>query len=277
MGHAPQKMGRRCLTLLYAMALASCTLASLAAEPLAPLPLPLSGFIVSVSPNATALTAQARRLSTSGTCGQAWAYCIYPGSGGGSLYAPGSSQCSLAGAWQSVSSSWTGSQGDCTCVINCPQTNTWQLRCNPGYVGVGPGGFAGAGSCRVDKTGFLCTTQRQWNDNNGACYPCRSGAYCPGGTGLTYMYACNAGYFCPATTPSTPTFTFSTNPCPVGSYCPGQVAAPIPCPAGTFGASAMLSIAACSGQCAQGFYCLAGATTATQNRCPAGTYGNTPG
>ena len=125
------------LSILFASALAE--------ELHVPIPVPLP--LINVSLLSSNL---GRALSQSSSCGQYWAYCIFSGS----LYPPGASQCSLAGAWRAASGTWTGSLPSCTCVINCPQTNTWQLRCNGGYVGVGPGGFTGAASCKVDTRGF---------------------------------------------------------------------------------------------------------------------------
>ena len=226
----------------FSVAAFLCTNTGAFITPLAPLRLKIDPSIRN-----TTAPPHGRFLTTSGNCGQYWSYCIQEGT----IWLPSASQCNYANAWRSISASWSGSAPSCTCVVNCPQTNAWSLVCPAGYVGVGQNGFTGQGSCKDDTRG-LCSHFKTWDDKFGACYPCIVGAYCPGGTGLTYMYACPAGYFCPATTPTSPTFTYTSRPCTVGNYCPGQVGAPIPCPAGTFGASALLQTAACSGQCAQG-------------------------
>lgn len=90
---------------------------------------------------------------------------------------------------------------------------------------------------------------------------CGSGAYSPsGGLGRTTCSSDAAvpTYSLPATAVCVAT--------PPGSYSPDGVNL-YTCPAGTFGAASGLTTSACSGQCAPGFYCPAGSTSATQIAC----------
>ena len=81
-------------------------------------------------------------------------------------------------------------------------------------------------------------------------------------------------------------------PCTAGKYALATLAACVSCPFGTFGSSAGLTSAACTGQCGAGYYgastgqvsstctgdcsagyaCVAGSTNATAAACPAGRY-----
>ena len=52
---------------------------------------------------------------------------------------------------------------------------------------------------------------------------------------------------------------------------------PTDCPAGRYGSEMGLSDAACSGECARGFFCPAGSMGAKAEACAEGTFGNASG
>ena len=68
---------------------------------------------------------------------------------------------------------------------------------------------------------------------------------------------------------------FCSGQCPAGYYCPLNSTAPIPCPAGTYGAVPGLGDAACSAPCPLGSYCPAGSVQPVP--CPAGRFGDSIG
>jgi hypothetical protein len=76
---------------------------------------------------------------------------------------------------------------------------------------------------------------------------------------------CSAGYYCP-----TGSTSGNVTVCPRGSFCPAASGAPVPCPAGVWGARLGLSTAVCDGACGLGYVCGAGSTTPAV--CPAGYY-----
>ena len=81
--------------------------------------------------------------------------------------------------------------------------------------------------------------------------------------GVTYPRSVQAGtYGVPV---GAPTRHVDVLPCPPGSYCTFGVQTL--CPAGTYGASVGLPTKDCDGPCAPGYYCLDGATNATQYPC----------
>ena len=90
---------------------------------------------------------------------------------------------------------------------------------------------------------------------------CAAGSYSPsGGLGRTTCVRDAA----------TLTYTLPTSAvcvrAPAGSFS-ADGATLLACPGGTFGASAGLASASCSGQCLPGFFCSAGSTSSTQNPC----------
>mmetsp|Transcript_6632 Transcript_6632/g.24821 ORF Transcript_6632/g.24821 Transcript_6632/m.24821 type:complete len:4721 (-) Transcript_6632:61-14223(-) len=132
------------------------------------------------------------------------------------------------------------------------------------------------------KTGLKNVTQ---------CLDCDPGSYC-NGTALTAVSGpCSYGYYCP-TGSSTP--TPSEYACTPGYYCPEQSVHPTPCPIGTFSPlsgntaeanctsctngkyCAIPGLAAVSGNCTGGYYCVQGSDTPMPtngvqgNVCPVG-------
>ena len=88
------------------------------------------------------------------------------------------------------------------------------------------------------------------------------------------------GDFSPTLDPTTAdmfldTQFFCSGQCPAGYFCPKNSTAPIPCPAGKFGAVPGLAIPSCSGDCPLGSYCPLG--TITPLRCPPGRFGSSMG
>lgn len=158
-----------------------------------------------------------------------------------------------------------------------PQHRTGQQQCEPGHFceeGVRfpcpPGRFASeAGEHGVGADG--CSGL------------CAAGFYCPeGSTGPEANRCGGADVFCPAgsaapLTASPGFFTASSLnateidvadiqlPCPVGEWCSDGVRHT--CPAGRYGCSEMLDTEDCSGPCAPGYFCAAGAVTNTESRC----------
>ena len=63
--------------------------------------------------------------------------------------------------------------------------------------------------------------------------------------------------------------------CDEAHYCVGGER--LACPAGRYGSETGLSDAACSGECAQGFYCPVGSISAKAEACAEGTFGNATG
>ena len=95
--------------------------------------------------------------------------------------------------------------------------------------------------------GFFCVTPA-------AKTPCAAGFFgdSPGQFNATCAGPCAAGWFCPSGSTNATAVV-----CPPGSYCEAGAAAPVLCPAGTFGDTPGLETASCSGECA---LCGAGAT-----------------
>ncbi|EQC39707.1 hypothetical protein SDRG_03135 [Saprolegnia diclina VS20] len=114
---------------------------------------------------------------------------------------------------------------------------------------------------------------------------CPAGYFCPLGSATYLDTACvDPSVYCPGSnaTPTPVTQGFLTTlgfdgrlrvgqtVCPLGTYCVRGVRHL--CPWGSYGATTGLSTMACSGACAPGSTCPAGATSAQQALCPAGTY-----
>jgi hypothetical protein len=163
----------------------------------------------------------------------------------------------------------------------CPANSTAPTPCAGGT-------FSAAANATVSATCAACGAGNYSSAGAAACTACPMGAYCPAQSSFqtlclagTYnslasqpsaaaCLPCTAGYSC---APGSTSATAST--CPAGSYCLAGVPA-TPCPAGTFSAGGTLStsIAACL-PCTVGFFCAAGASSATQySFCPAGLYCN---
>ena len=111
--------------------------------------------------------------------------------------------------------------------------------------------------------------------------PCEEGSYCTGGV----QRACGAvSVFCPELVSSPVTVKagfYSTGgsdaqsrtgeaPCPMGFYCRGGEK--IECPAGSYGNTAEMGDAACSGLCSEGYYCEKQSTSPTQSECGDGLF-----
>ena len=103
--------------------------------------------------------------------------------------------------------------------------------------------------------------------------PCAAGRWgAVGSVSEACSGLCDAGYYCVPGSPSA-----RAAACGAGNWCALGSAAPTRCAAGTYGESATLATAACSGPCAAGSYCEAGSTSAAAALCSAGRYGATPG
>jgi hypothetical protein len=125
---------------------------------------------------------------------------------------------------------------------------------------------------------------------------CDVGRYCPGKAtskaDMNQLFVCPATLYCPSGTSRIP--NTESDGCRVGYYCPEGVAAPMPCPAGTFnphrgrgevgecvqctpgfycGSSGLSNV---TGECDPGHYCPAGSSSATQINCPPRYYRSTP-
>ena len=129
-----------------------------------------------------------------------------------------------------------------------------------------------------------------------ACVDCPAGGYCdqvgadtpmvwqpcPSGTwsdtiGLNSSggcHNCTAGQYNPKTSAVT---NASCLPCMRGGFCLAGSSEMESCPAGRFGSDEGLENAACSGVCAQGYYCEEGAVSAKAAACPDGSYGDATG
>ena len=134
----------------------------------------------------------------------------------------------------------------------------------------------------------------------GECSYCRVGHHCPHSvTTLSQMLVeqeCPGGVLCALEVVDVGTVGLAVWPnnqdhgCPVGHYCPTGTAAAVACPIGTYNpalgrkdASDCLQAdpgryvdttgaSAVSGECAPGYYCPIGSTSATQVPCPLGTW-----
>ena len=98
---------------------------------------------------------------------------------------------------------------------------------------------------------------------------CAPGFYGQPGSVSPMSTLCPAGYACPAGTGALGT----ANACPAGSFAvPGQAQCAL-CLPGTYGATAMMGVPTCSGNCtaAPGFACPAGSTTPAGTACPTNT------
>ena len=111
---------------------------------------------------------------------------------------------------------------------------------------LGPGGRARAGD-----QGYWCGEAAR-TPREHACGG--DGVYCPRGAARPLPVA--AGF--ESVGGDNYTVRAAQAACPVGSYCRGGVRRE--CPAGRFGRASRLDDAACSGLCARGHYCLAGAS-----------------
>ena len=177
--------------------------------------------------------------------------------------------------------------------------------CPPGSalpLPVGAGNYtfstaSGALPSEVTRSGQAPCPPGSYCTKEGIALPCPSGRFAalPGHTSSACQGPCAAGfacstpgsstpqgdgpctdpaYFCPLGTPRPVQVSeghFSTSagaaqlPCPLGYFCASGLKQQ--CAAGRFGSSIALSSPACSGLCAQGFYCPAGSTLPTQHAC----------
>jgi hypothetical protein len=153
--------------------------------------------------------------------------------------------------------------GDCFAGYACAigSTSGTQALCAPGTFSA-----AGAGSCSPCSPGFYGNLGGQ---TAGTCVAaCPAGTFGTGGSSTPACSGnCTAGYACPAGSTSA-----TQSNCTAGSYSLAGASTCTPCPGGTFGATATLSSAACSGNCTGGYACVAGSTSATAALCPAGKY-----
>lgn len=160
-----------------------------------------------------------------------------------------------------------------------------------------PAGYYCSGTGVINPT--LCSAGYYSAEGATSCTRCPEGYYCyQQGTTETVMLSqpCPAGTICSLDVSGT-MYGLDVSPnlvdhaCPAGSYCVGGSASTL-CPAGTYnsipgrkslddclttpagfytsaGATEYLST-----ECQEGYYCLAGSTTATEYTCPAGTFRN---
>ena len=104
-----------------------------------------------------------------------------------------------------------------------------------------------------------------------ACSPCPAGAYCAEEGLSTAGEPCPAGYSCALGSSG-----YAGARCPSGSSCPTGTSTPASCPPGKFCQGS--GLAAPSGDCMAGYYCLGGASLPnprddpTGARCPKGAY-----
>lgn len=149
------------------------------------------------------------------------------------------------------------------------------------------------------KTSLLLGTfnNKTGQGNATNCLPCLPGFYCPN-EGIHFpTMKCTAGYWCKSGSPtSTPTDSSYGIRCPNGSYCPEGARVEVYCPAGSYqpdlGKTSLSDcipcdagmycgksgLAAVTGPCKRGFFCIANATTNeprdgfSGNICPVGHY-----
>lgn len=158
----------------------------------------------------------------------------------------------------------------------CPQKGVVQpTPCAPGTFSnirsTGSTGSTGSGISITIGAGASCTPVSpgyflpgDGNLTDALKMPCHAGYYCPGGTAIPIM--CPAGTYCPNLGSGSGSGSRS------GSGSAPGLTAPIKCPAGTYGSSDGATTSACSGQCAAGYVCPAGSTTATVIDCPSGFF-----
>lgn len=161
----------------------------------------------------------------------------------------------------------------------CPTASAVATACPVGTYNGSPGGTS-VSSCTTCPAGTYCSTKGLVSPTQ-----CPTGTY-SGATGLlTTCITGPPGQFS-NTLGATDISAFS--PCPIGTYCPGGtqpvrtvpgqysdvtgLSSPKSCPPGTYGSTAGLTTAACSGPCAAGSFCPSGSITPTATQCPAGSY-----
>lgn len=135
------------------------------------------------------------------------------------------------------------------------------------------------GGCGQCTTGTCCNTAtgcylavgtscgtNSYCNGAGGCIPCTAGNYWDGFA----CVVCPAGHYCTGGTNKTP--------CPGGRYRSTTGGTALTscsyCAAGYYGDPEYgtgLTVSTCSGCCESGFYCPAGSTSPTQNRCPTNT------
>ncbi|XP_078539496.1 uncharacterized protein LOC144824222 [Lissotriton helveticus] len=108
------------------------------------------------------------------------------------------------------SSTYNASGQLCRYPYYCPPGTAQWLPCDGGHVALHVVGLRDS----FDKT----------------CQRCQAGTYRPSARADLPCQPCPAGYSCPESTDSYFQFV-----CPAGYYCPPMSAAPVPCPAGTYG------------------------------------------
>ncbi|RUS80256.1 hypothetical protein EGW08_011985, partial [Elysia chlorotica] len=108
------------------------------------------------------------------------------------------------------------------------------------------------------------------------CLPCPGGEYCET-DGLSFPTgSCQAGWFCTSNSSSATPSSPEGGQCVAGQYCPEGSSAPTSCDPGTFCQTD--GLAAPTGNCSAGYYCILGAYTSTPTDgttgdiCPTGHY-----
>ena len=126
----------------------------------------------------------------------------------------------------------------------------------------------------------------QGNEGASACTECGDGFTCPEGSVVQIPASCDPGTYLNVTLDvcvGCPTGSVCAGgasqprPCARGGFCAANASQPTDCPAGRYGSKTGLSDAACSGECAQGYYCEVGSVSAKAAACEEGTYGGAPG
>lgn len=99
------------------------------------------------------------------------------------------------------------------------------------------------------------------------CAPCPTGYYCPEGA-YESSNKCAAGYYCHS---GASIANDSDNICPGGYYCPEGTAVPIHCADGFYSVPGAKSASDCV-ECYAGYYCVREVNLATMWECPPGHY-----
>jgi hypothetical protein len=205
------------------------------------------------------------------------------------------------GGFFCTAGSSTATQNLCSSGTYCPrgsfQTTTCPVRafcasdglanytlCTPGYFCNATGLSAVSGACEAGAYCPLASLVPVHCPAGAFCAsaamsvptPCIPGSYCATAALTAGTGACVSGQYCPAASTAAAACAAGSVcanssiqvTCSGGQHCPAATTAAAPCPAGSFCATPASALAAC----AQGYYCPAGSTSATQVVCLAGAF-----